>query len=120
MLEKGLLWFDDDPRKQLEEIVRSAARRYKAKHGCSPNLCYVHLSALGGNGNGEKYKAGEVEIRAGRSVLLHHFWIGVVEKPKPRQIEMNLPDVREHPRPETSSSSVETLGSKAQSNEVER
>ena len=89
-MREGLLWFDDDPRKQLEEIVSSAAKHYKAKHGRSPNLCYVHSSAL--DGNGQVHKAGKVEIRTGRSVLPNHFWIGVVEKPKPRQIEMKLPE----------------------------
>ncbi len=108
-MKQGLLWYEDDPRKQLEEIVRCAARRYKHKHGHSPNLCFVHPAALfadrqalGDNlsarlvcrqagqagENGKVRKVGEVEIRTGRSVLPHHFWIGVTEKP--RQIRMKL------------------------------
>jgi hypothetical protein len=51
-----------------------------------PDLCYVHPDAFNGNGNGKHgkksdvVKAGEVEVRAGRSVLLHHFWLGVAEE----------------------------------------
>ena len=76
-MKTGLLWFDDDPRRQLEEKVLRAATHYKRKHGQAPTLCYVHSSALNGNGKRAVKKAGEVEIRIGRSVLPNHFWLGV-------------------------------------------
>jgi hypothetical protein len=91
-MKTGLLWFDDDPRKELEEKVLRAAAHYERKYGQAPNLCFVHPSAFDGNGNGngkraEKHgkkgdvvKAGKVEIRPGRSVLLHHFWLGMAEE----------------------------------------
>lgn len=79
-MKSGLLWFDDDPRKDLEEKVLWAAAHYERKHGQAPDLCYVHPGAFGGNGNGKPKKAGAVEIRPGRSVLPHHFWLGVAEK----------------------------------------
>jgi hypothetical protein len=89
-MKTGLLWFDDDPRKELEEKVLRAAAHYERKYGCLPELCYVHPDAFNGNGNGKRaekrgkkgdvVKAGEVEVRAGRSVLLHHFWLGMAEK----------------------------------------
>jgi len=82
-MKTGLLWFDDDPRKQLEEKVLRAARHYERKYGQVPNLCFVHPSAFDGNGkgngNGAVAKAGDVEIRSGRSVLPDHFWLGVAE-----------------------------------------
>jgi hypothetical protein len=83
-MKTGLLWFDDDPRRKLEEKVQRAAAHYERKYGQVPDLCYVHPSALD-NGNGKRgkrsdvMKAGEVEVRAGRSVLLHHFWLGMAE-----------------------------------------
>ena len=81
-MKTGLLWFDDDPRKELEEKVLRAAAHYERKYGRSPDLCFVHPSAFNGNGNGKRRtkKAGGVEIRPGRSVLLHHFWVGVAEE----------------------------------------
>jgi hypothetical protein len=82
-MKTGLLWFDDDPRKELAEKVLRAAAHYEHKYGQSPDLCFVHPSALqNGNGNDKHRvkKAGEVEIRAGRTVLPHHFWLGVAEK----------------------------------------
>jgi hypothetical protein len=78
--KSGLLWLDDDPRKNLEEKVLRAAAHYENKYGRAPDLCYVHPSAFDDNGNGKPKKAGTVEIRAGRSVLPHHFWLGVTEE----------------------------------------
>ncbi len=79
-MKTGLLWFDDDPRKQLEDKVLRAAAHYERKYGQVPNLCFVHPSAFAGNGKktGVK-KAGGVEIRAGRSVLPGHLWLGIAE-----------------------------------------
>jgi hypothetical protein len=79
-MKTGLLWFDDDPGKQLEEKVQRAATHYERKYGHAPDLCYVHPAALGSNG--KVRKVGDVEIRTGRSVLLHHFWLGVDDEKK--------------------------------------
>ena len=89
-MKTGLLWFDDDPRKELEEKVLRAAAHYERKFGRSPELCYVHPDAFNGNGNGngngkrrrknDVLKAGAVEIRPGRTVLVHHFWLGMAEE----------------------------------------
>ncbi len=79
-MKTGLLWFDDDPRKQLEDKVLRAAAHYERKYGQSPNLCFVHPSVFNGNGNREKSKkAGRVEIRTGRSILPDHLWLGMAE-----------------------------------------
>jgi hypothetical protein len=78
-MKVGLLWFDDDPQRELEQKVLRAATHYERKYGRSPDLCFVHPSALGGNGRHPVKQAGGVEIRTGRSVLPHHFWLGVAE-----------------------------------------
>jgi hypothetical protein len=41
-MDIGLLWFDDDPRRGLEDKVGRAALRYREKYGRWPNICYVH------------------------------------------------------------------------------
>ena len=46
-MRTGLLWFDDDPRKDLVEKVLRAAAHYERKYGQAPDLCFVHPSALG-------------------------------------------------------------------------
>ena len=78
-MRTGLLWFDDDPRRQLEEKVQQAAVYYERKYGRLPTLCFVHPSALDGNGKRAVKKAGGVEIRSGRTILRNHFWLGVAE-----------------------------------------
>ena len=78
-MKTGLLWFDDDPRKQLEEKVQRAVTHYERKYGRSPTLCFVHPSALNGNGRREVKKTGGVEIHSRQSVLMDHFWLGVAD-----------------------------------------
>ena len=82
-MKTGLLWFDDDPRKQLEEKVQRAATHYERKYGHAPDLCYVHPNVLGDDGKVKK--AGQVEIRTGRSVLPNHFWLGRSEKTRQKK-----------------------------------
>ena len=85
-MDEGLLWYDDDPRRELAEKIGRAARRYRQKFGASPDVCYVHpstLSALGGNGKGNKVNG--VQLTPLPSVLRHHFWVGREEKRQTRK-----------------------------------
>ncbi len=69
----GMLWFDNDNKADLTTKIQRAANYYHAKYGKVPNLCLVHPRTLGNsptNGMG-------IEIRATRSVLPNHFWLGV-------------------------------------------
>ena len=79
-MKVGLLWFDDDPRKQLEEKVLRAATHYERKYGQPPNLCFVHPSTFDGSGKKGRLRANGVEIRSGRSILPDHFWLGISDQ----------------------------------------
>jgi hypothetical protein len=76
----GMLWFDNDPKAALEVKIARAAGYYHDKYGKQPTLCFIHPSmmptlatdpdatlAVGPEG---------VVVRANRSVLPNHFWIG--------------------------------------------
>ncbi|MDY6877345.1 MAG: hypothetical protein SWK90_14235 [Chloroflexota bacterium] len=92
-MKVGLLWFDDDGERGLEEKVARAARRYGEKFGRRANVCYVNLLVMkrlreaapgtgaesGGNGTGVEsgMMVGSVRVEGLGSVLLHHFWVGV-------------------------------------------
>lgn len=76
----GLLWFDDDPKRDLAEKVTRAAERYREKYGTAPDTCYVHTSALSGNGNTANIKVGQIQVATLPSTLLHHLWIGQEEQ----------------------------------------
>jgi hypothetical protein len=78
-MKTGLLWFDNDPGRQLDDKVARAVTHYRQKYGHLPTLCYVNPAAL----NGAERRAGEVEVRAARTVLVHHFWLGVAEEGDP-------------------------------------
>lgn len=72
-MQIGMLWFDNDVKVEMPVKVQRAAAYYQRKYGQQPNLCYVHPSMI----NGEKLQTGGVEVRTTKSVLPHHFWIGV-------------------------------------------
>lgn len=80
----GMLWFDNDPKAELNAKIQRAAAYYHSKYGATPTLCFVHPSMLPGatgpavaQDNNSHLKSGEVEVRGSRSVLPNHLWIGV-------------------------------------------
>ena len=77
-MKVGLLWYDDDPGRDLAEKIGRAARRYRQKFGAPANVCYVHPSALGNNGKAQR--VGQVRVAPKPSVLRHHFWLGREEE----------------------------------------
>ena len=82
-MKEGLLWYDDSPGRDLADKVGRAAQRYKQKFGASPDVCYVHPSALGDNG--KVNKVGAVRVSSRPTVLRHHFWVGREEKQRARR-----------------------------------
>ena len=78
----GMLWFDNDTKAGLDTKIERAAAYYRNKYGKNPTLCFVHPSMLppkdpSKEKEPEQIKSGDVEVRATRSVLPNHFWIGV-------------------------------------------
>ena len=80
-MNSGLLWFDNDSKRELVEKVQLSVAHYMSKYGHKPNVCFVHPALLNGNGKRPKpIKAGGIEIRPGRAILPDHFWLGVAEE----------------------------------------
>ncbi|NIV32754.1 MAG: hypothetical protein GWN58_25900, partial [Anaerolineae bacterium] len=52
-MKTGLLWYDGDPRRDLETKVRRAVSRHHAKFGRWPNTCHVHPAAIGDTGTND-------------------------------------------------------------------
>lgn len=80
MMNVGMLWFDNDPKTEFNAKIERAAVYYREKYGKHPNVCFVHPSMIQvtpPTGQEEKIVRGEIELRTSRSVLPHHFWIGV-------------------------------------------
>jgi hypothetical protein len=77
-MKEGLLWYDDNPARDLAEKIGPAARRYRQKFGVPANVCYVHPSVL--DNNGKVREVDGLRVASLPSVLRHHFWLGREEK----------------------------------------
>jgi hypothetical protein len=74
-MDRGMLWFDNNPKTDFKVKIKEAATYYRRKYGLSPNLCLVHPSVL----NSEIVSDDKIKIRPNRSVLPGHLWIGINE-----------------------------------------
>lgn len=77
MMREGLLWYDDDPTRDLAGKVSRAAQRYKHKFGMAPNVCYVHPSVMGEGGQAQAVNG--VRVDSLMNVLRNHYWLGQEE-----------------------------------------
>jgi hypothetical protein len=82
-MDIGLLWFDDDPRRRLEDKVGRAAQRYREKYGRWPNTCYVHPTVVTDHLGQDlrvacRMRRPQTTIRvvSAPNILLHHYWLG--------------------------------------------
>jgi hypothetical protein len=91
-MDIGMLWFDDSARSTDEKIKRAVAF-YAEKYGRAPTLCMVHPTTAQAEG-----VVGGVQVRPARSVLPHHFLVGIEDektngKGTPaRQLTLDLTD----------------------------
>jgi hypothetical protein len=79
-LRGGMLWFDNDGRRTLEDKLERAARYYEARHGSRPTVCMLHPSTA----MGHDCCIGGMDIQAANTVLPHHFWLGQDGAPRHR------------------------------------
>ena len=77
----GMLWFDNDRKSDLPAKVKRAATYYQGKYGAHPNLCFVHPSMAANQESDHSTEkpliTGDIEVRLTKTVLPHHFWIGI-------------------------------------------
>ena len=77
-MDIGMLWFDDNPAVNIFDKVTRAATYYTSKYGCRPNICFVHPGTLTGE---PQLNIEGIEIKASRTILRHHFWLGIQQSP---------------------------------------
>lgn len=82
----GMLWYDDTKEKNrsFETKVRLAAKHYKRKYGCLPNVCYVRPTALVTN---PIKRVDGIAVLGLSTVLIHHFWLGQAIKQRKKSKE---------------------------------
>lgn len=71
---EGLLWYDGDPKRSLEEKIGDAAQRYHEKYGILPTVCYINDA--NGPAQTMDIHGHAVKILTAPNILLHHYWIG--------------------------------------------
>src|SRR5690349_24405691 len=74
-MDIGMLWYDDDHKRPLNERVSKAVDYYKTKYGVLPTVCFINPATLK---DGPETAAG-VQLRSARNVLVDHFWLGIGE-----------------------------------------
>ena len=82
-MDTGLLWYDDDPRRGLEDKLGRAAQRYREKYGRWPNTCFVHPNALVDHLGQDlrvacsgRQRRSKIRVVSAPNILLHHYWLG--------------------------------------------
>ena len=81
-MDIGMLWYDDDGKRQLDEKVARAAEYYRAKYGVQPTECYVNPGMLGEGqprSSAGWIMASGVRLRPDRTIIKNHFWLGIGE-----------------------------------------
>ncbi len=71
-MKTGMLWFDNDPQRNLREKIQQAAVYYQQKYGSQPTVCFVHprLSDI-------TFETDiNLEIKFNQAISPDHIWIG--------------------------------------------
>ncbi|PKO17813.1 MAG: hypothetical protein CVU39_04840 [Chloroflexi bacterium HGW-Chloroflexi-10] len=69
----GMLWYDDDPKRKLNDKIQLASNYYQEKYGSQPTLCFVHPKL---KESSEDNSPG-LEIQYNFAVAPNHIWVGV-------------------------------------------
>ena len=72
----GLLWYDNDAKRTLEDKIGQAAKRYREKYGRWPNTCYVHLDQRELADYRLENGRDPIQVLSAPNILLHHLWLG--------------------------------------------
>lgn len=75
-MNEGMLWYDGDKQRTLEDKVRRAAEYYQEKYGKQPNICMINANI---DVDGASKALGTIEIVSAKNVLPNHFWVGIAE-----------------------------------------
>lgn len=72
-MKQGWLWYDNDPKKPLEEKLIEAALRYKQKSGTEPTVCYVNPADL----DSKETSKGKVKLVGASAISPNYLWLEI-------------------------------------------
>jgi hypothetical protein len=76
VMKEGLLWFDNDPKRNLADKIERAATRYQSKFNRNPTICYLNQADF----DDKLEQVQGIDLRTATNVLRHHLWIGIEDK----------------------------------------
>lgn len=79
-MKTGWLWFDNDPKRTLEEKVERAVKFYQQKYNAHPTTCYVN-PAMFPEGVKE-LTIGQIRVLTRRATEYNYFWLGPLNSSK--------------------------------------
>lgn len=68
----GMLWFDNDPKTELNEKIKRASAYYQQKYGQTPNQCMVNPGMVAE----DPVNLDALKVIASPTILPNHLWIG--------------------------------------------
>ena len=74
-MKVGMLWFDNDAARALDEKIRRAAIYYQKKYGREPSVCYIHPSMLPNGASAPNN--GAIRVQPAPWILPNHYWLGL-------------------------------------------
>ena len=72
-MQSGMMWFDDDKNRSIEEKIGNAIDYYHQKYGIVPTQCCVSAKSIQ-----EEFLVNEVSVKPRKFIRPQHFWIGRV------------------------------------------
>lgn len=72
-MREGLLWFDNDPNRQLSDKISRAVTRYQTRFGRRPTTCYLNERDF----DSRLARINGVQLKPVSDVRPNHFWLGV-------------------------------------------
>jgi hypothetical protein len=69
----GMIWFDNDPHKNINEKIKFAVQYYQNKFGSEPTLCFLNPKFEGKLLNSDS----EIEFNYNTGLSPDHIWIGL-------------------------------------------
>ena len=76
-MEQGLLWFDNNPNKDLTEKIKQAAARYRVRLKQQPTVCYISKTEWSNNPEA----VGKIVVKTTDYVRPNYLLIGVEGEP---------------------------------------
>ena len=72
----GMVWFDNDPHKNINEKIKFAVQYYQKKFGSDPTACFLNPKFRDKLINSES----EIEIAFNLGLSPDHIWIGMKQQ----------------------------------------